>query len=134
MRNTSVIFAELVFALAIALFYTVVFAVAGRRAKSGPRILLFFLIVFFAAWAGGVWIAPVGPVFLGVYWLTFFVVGLVFSLLLEGLNAISGAPKSRAQDIDLEETEIEKVVSYVFLILFLALIVIIAAGYIHRFG
>lgn len=108
------------------------FAVAGRRTKSGSRIVLFFLIIFFAAWAGGVWVTPVGPVFLGVYWLTFFIVGLVFALLLEALNALSGAPKSRVKDIDMEEKEIEKVVSYVFLILFLAFVIIIIAGYIHR--
>lgn len=125
-------FAELIFALAIALFYTIVFAVVGRRAKSTSRILLFFLIIFLASWAGGVWITPVGPVFLGVYWLTFFVVGLVFALLLEGLNAVSRRPDSKAKDIDVEEKEIEKVVSFVFLILFLAFIIIIAAGYLHR--
>jgi hypothetical protein len=126
-------FAELVFALAIALFYTVIFTVAGRRAKSWRRIVLFFLIIFFAAWAGGVWITPVGPVFLGVYWLTFFIVGLVFALLLEGLNAVSGGAKPKPKDEDnVEEKEIEKVVSYVFLILFFAFVIIIVAGYLHR--
>jgi hypothetical protein len=125
-------FAELVFALAIALFYTVVFTVAGRRAKSWRRIVLFFLIIFFAAWAGGVWITPVGPVFLGVYWLIFFIVGLVFALLLEGLNAFSGVAKSKPKDEDIEGKEIEKVISYVFLILFFAFVIIIVAGYLHR--
>jgi hypothetical protein len=128
----TLIFAELVFSLAIALFYTIVFAVAGRRTKSTSRIALFFLIIFLASWAGGVWITPVGPVFLGVYWRAFFIVGLVFALLLEGLNAVSGRPDSRTKDIDVEAKEIEKVVSFVFLILFLAFVIIIAAGYIHR--
>jgi len=132
MKSIAVMFAELVFALAIALFYTVVFAVAGRKAKSGSRILLFFLIIFLAAWAGGVWVTPVGPVFLGVYWLTFFVVGLVFALLLEGLNAVSGGSRPKAKDEAIEEKELEKVVSYVFLILFLAFVAIIIAGYLHR--
>jgi hypothetical protein len=130
--NPTLIFAELIFSLAIALFLTIVFAVVGKRAKSAGRIALFFVIVFLACWAGGVWITPVGPAFLGVYWVAFFVVGLVFALLLEGLSALSKRSDSTAKEVGVEEREIEKVVSFVFLILFFAFVIIIIAGYLHR--
>jgi hypothetical protein len=74
------IITESLFALAVALFLTAVFAVAGRQAKSRWRVILFSLVVFLGAWAGGIWITPVGPTILGVYWLSFFGVGLVLQL------------------------------------------------------
>jgi hypothetical protein len=56
----------------------------GLFGRSGPwaSIPVFFALIFLAAWAGGVWIAPMGPVLFGVYWVPFVVFGLIFALLL----------------------------------------------------
>jgi hypothetical protein len=77
----SVLF-DLLFALGIGLILTAVFA--GLFGRSGPwaSIPVFFALIFLAAWAGGVWIAPMGPVIFGVYWVPFVVFGLIFALLL----------------------------------------------------
>jgi Ca2+/H+ antiporter len=137
-KGGAMIFAELVFALAIALFLTVVFTVMGGRAKSRKRIVVFFFIVFLAAWAGGLWITPVGPAFLGVYWLSFFVVGLIFALLLEAGQAFSKPAKTRDKKIQeeeldrKEERELESTLSAFFIILILAFVLVIIIGYIYR--
>jgi hypothetical protein len=73
---------DLMVALAVALLVTAIFA-AGLRGRSvWPNWLVFFGLVLLAAWAGGVWIRPVGPPAWGVYWVPFLLVGLVIALLL----------------------------------------------------
>ena len=127
------LFVDLLFALAIALFFTVIFTVLGRRKKPWNRLIVFFLIIFFSAWAGGVWIAPAGDISLGIYWLSFFVTGLIFALVLETVAAFS--PRSSQIDnkeMHKEEEELETALGTYFWILILAFIVLIIVGYIHR--
>ena len=130
------VFIELVFALAVALFLTVVFAVIGRQAKSARRVLIFFVVVFFGAWAGGIWLTPVGPVLLGVYWLSFFAVGLIFALVMEAMAAVSGeAGAKNAEDEKTdtkEEGEIESVMWIFFWILIGGFVAAIVFGYLRR--
>ena len=125
------IFAELLFALAIALFFTVVFTVLGRRARRWPSVMVFFLLIFLAAWAGGIWITPVGDTFLGIYWISFFVAGLIFALVLEAMTAFPSR-RSRARDDEIRrEEDLEITISMFFWILLIALIVAIIIGYVH---
>lgn len=133
------ILVEMVFALAVALFLTVVFAVIGRQAKSRRRVRLFFLIVFLGAWAGGAWLSPVGPTLLGVYWLAFFAVGLIFALVLEAVAAFAALPDDKAptaasvaQTEKKEERAIESVLGAFFWILLLAFFGAIVLGYVRR--
>jgi small-conductance mechanosensitive channel len=130
------IFVECLFALAVALFLTVVFAVIGRQAKTPVRVLVFFLVVFLGAWAGGIWITPVGPSLLGVYWLSFFAAGLIFALILEAVAAFSARPaESQARDIQKdkkEEREIESVLGAFFWALLLMFVAAIVLGYLGR--
>lgn len=129
------ILAEAVFALAVAFFLTVIFVALGLCARSWRRILVFFSLVFLAAWAGGIWITPVGPRFLGVYWLSFFVVGLIFALLQEALSASRkrSAPQDKVDELEAKEgREIEQVFDVFAFILLVAFIVVIVIGYIHR--
>jgi hypothetical protein len=129
------ILADGVFALAIAFFLTVIFVVLGRRARSWHRIIIFFVLVFLAAWAGGVWIGPVGPAILGVYWLSFFVVGLIFALLQEALAAFAkrAVPREPVSVTEAkEEHELENVFDVFLLILLVVFIAAIIIGYVHR--
>jgi len=43
---------------------------------------LFFLVVFLAAWTGGIWFIPLGPPIWEVYWLPYLIVGLIFALIM----------------------------------------------------
>lgn len=124
------IFVEMMFALAIALLFTVVFTALSRRARSRRRLIVFFSIIFFAAWAGGVWVAPVGPTLLGIYWLSFFIAGLIFALVMEAVSALSSPVQS--SDIQKKEENIEIEMGMFFWVLFFAFIVLIVVGYILR--
>jgi peptidoglycan/LPS O-acetylase OafA/YrhL len=127
------IIAELVFALSIALFLTLVLTVLVRRVKSMRRMIVFFLVVFLAAWAGGIWITPAGPKFLGIYWLSFLAVGIIFALLFEVISGLS-RPRQRLPDKEVkrEAEEIQTELSLSFFILFVAFVILIILGYIHR--
>jgi hypothetical protein len=73
---------DVLFAFGIGLVLTALFA--GLLGRSGPwaSIPVFFAVIFLASWAGGVWIAPIGPALFGVYWVPFVVFGLIIALLL----------------------------------------------------
>ena len=72
---------ELMTALAVALLLTAIFAVGLRSRGLWRNWLIFFGLVSLAAWAGGVWLPPIGPAVVGVYWMPFLFVGLVVALL-----------------------------------------------------
>lgn len=107
------IVAELFVALAVALVLTVLFVgLAGwrrpgtsRRAGLWSAVLFFFLMVFAASWAGGVWVRPVGPDFWGVYWLSFVVVGLITALLLAAASTPLRFQQRRAAPRSADQTE-----------------------------
>jgi hypothetical protein len=73
---------DLLFVFFLSLILTLVFAVGFRRHAWGGGLILFFLILFLATWAGGMWITPFGPVWRGVAWLPFIFVGIIIALLL----------------------------------------------------
>lgn len=126
---------EAIFALGIAFFLTILFVALGRCARSRAAILVFFLLVFLGAWAGGIWIAPVGPRLMGVYWVSFFAVGLIFALLQGALNALprSSKPCGRIAETEAKEgREIETVFDIFLFVLLVLFIVAIVIGYLHR--
>lgn len=88
-------FLELLLALFIGLILTGVFAAGFQRARDWDALLAFFVIVFLASWIGGLWIAPVGPVVSGIYWLPFVVVGIIVALLLAALSPPSREERLR---------------------------------------
>ena len=94
------VFFDLLFAFLVALILGTVFTVGFRR--YGPwSNLVFFLIVFLAAWAGGIWFAPAGPFVWRLYWIPFLVIGLIVALLI----AATGPSPSRPSRGSLRQTE-----------------------------
>ena len=128
------IFGEFLIALIIALFFTTVLAVSGKKHRSWKKIMSIFLIVLFASWAGGVWITPVGPAFLGIYWLSFFIVALILVLILETVAALHATPTSfDKKESRKEEEALEALISTSFLMLLVVFIIVIVLGYIKRY-
>jgi MFS family permease len=128
------IFGEFLIALVIALFFTIVLAVSGKKHRTWKKMITIFLIMLFASWAGGIWITPVGPAFSGIYWLSFFIVALILALILETATALHASPS----DIDKKETRkeeesLEILISFSFLILLIVFIIVIVIGYIKRY-
>ena len=53
-------------------------AFAGER--SGRSVLPIFVLFFLAIWTGGLWLTPVGPPLIGVYWMPFLFVAIFIAL------------------------------------------------------
>jgi hypothetical protein len=123
--------AELIFALLMAVLFTLIFAVGLRRRGPWASLWAFFLVVFLAAWAGGLWISPAGPMFVGIYWLPMILVAFVFAILLAGV----GGPASRGPKVETisevkeQETAAERAFDVFFWVLLISLILIIVLGY-----
>lgn len=127
------ILGDFLIALVIALFFTIVLVASGRKHRSWKRIITIFLIMLFASWAGGVWITPVGPAFLGIYWVSFLIVALILALVMETISALHASP----EDIDKRETRekeesLEILISASFLILLIVFMIVIIIGYVNR--
>ena len=81
-------------ALAIAGSGTAAFTLLFGRRGSWASFPLFFLIIFLAAWAGGVWVTPIGPPMWEVYWLPFLVAAVLFAFLLAAVTPSERPPQS----------------------------------------
>lgn len=77
-------FTEIIFIFLIALLLTAVIG-SSYRERDGGGILLFFTIVFMGTLALGLWVTPVGPIFLGVYWLNLLLIGIFIALILASI-------------------------------------------------
>lgn len=80
------IIVDIVFALVIALLLVFIFAILFGIKPPGFGLATFFVVVFLASWAGGVWLKPLGSASWGSYWLPFLLVGLMAALLLAAVR------------------------------------------------
>lgn len=123
---------ELIFALLIAVTLSAIFFFGFRRFGSWPSMLVFFLIVFLAAWAGGLWLTPVGRPFWGVYWVPFLIAGIIFALLLAA-SAPTRLPRYRGEALRQAEKakNVEAAVSMLMWVLIIMLGVAIITRYLY---
>jgi hypothetical protein len=126
------VFPDLLFALVIGLILTGIFAFGFGRRGPWASVPIFFLVVFLAAWVGGAWAAPVGPLLWGGYWLPFAFMGLLIALL---LVAAAPAPKSTVELKDRQgerqgERETERAFELFFWVLLMIMIVAIMSRYV----
>ncbi|MBD3245869.1 MAG: hypothetical protein GF333_02545 [Candidatus Omnitrophica bacterium] len=115
-------FAGVIIAVMVAFLAMMIFAVGMRRPGPWASIAAFFVLVFLAAWAGGLWLGPVGPVTGGVYWLPTVIIGLLFALLLA--SAVPPQkPRTAKQAIKRAEEQVaaERSIDYFFWLIFLVL-------------
>ncbi|NLP03082.1 MAG: hypothetical protein GX089_11345 [Fibrobacter sp.] len=113
------------FSLIAAIIFT---AIYGFGFHSGPRsaLVIFFSVIFSSVWAAGLWLRPVGPMFMGVFWLPLIAVALIFSVLLAfGIGGISYKSK------DPQAVSPTPLVVF-FWVLAVFLIVAIITGYLVR--
>ncbi len=71
------VIAAFIFALLVAF----IFSSGKSYSRSFGTIVIFFLILFLAGIAGGVWIVPFGPVLWGVAWMPVLFIILIFAFL-----------------------------------------------------
>jgi hypothetical protein len=119
---------NILFALGIGLAFTAIFAGIFRRSGPWASNLVFFAIIFLAAWAGGVWIAPIGPALFGVYWIPYLFFGLIAALL---LAAVAPSRPSRKREVPNPAEKTQALMTYdiFFILLIVALFIAIVSGY-----
>ena len=118
---------DLLFAFIVAFLLTAIFTSGFRRSGPWSAVWILFVIIFLAAWAGGLWITPIGPSIYEVYFIPFLFVGLIFALLLAALSPPK-PPETSEEAIKQERTE--KYALNIFLWIFLIVLSIaIIIGY-----
>lgn len=124
--------ADLLTAIVIAGILVAIFGV-GLRRGAGAGLFWFFLILLLGTWAGGLWIAPMGPPLFGVSWLSYLIVGLFFALLIMALlPPIEGPPPATTARAAAEmEAEAEAFVALnmFFWIVLVGLLIAVVTGY-----
>ncbi len=96
----------LIFDLLIALLVAVVLALIlayplGRRGPGPLSGLLFFLIILFlAAWAGGLWIGPRTFDLFGLAWIGFLGVGIILALILAAFAPARRPPRPPVTEVE----------------------------------
>ena len=124
--------ADLLIAFLITIVLVAIFGIFVRGEAIGAGLFWFFLLIFLATWAGGIWLAPIGPPLFGVSWLGFLLVGLIFALLIMALLP-PAAPRPRTPGEVREEVEAEAgafaALNIFFWILLVGFIVAIVASY-----
>ena len=99
---------EVFIALCSALLVSALIGLAMRRKMERTGFFWFFLILFLATWAGGIWIGPLGPSFRGMHWLPYVLVAIAVGFLLAAV-APRRAPRGRIETLEmLEEIEQER--------------------------
>jgi hypothetical protein len=120
---------DLLFALIVALVLSAIFTLILHR---GPwtGFYPFFAIVFVAAWAGGLWLRPVGPPLWGVSLLTTILAGLLAALML-GAAAMPRPPRTRREAVRLTERQraTSRALGLIFWLILLILAGAIVAAY-----
>jgi len=125
-------FLDLLFALVIALLLTGLFGLLFRRMTMGTGLLLFFLVLFLASWAGGIWLTPFGPLIFGVSWLSFLFIGLFVALILTALIPPTRPPRTLDEARVQTEMGVEAafVIDIFFWVLVVGLLIAIVVAYV----
>jgi cytochrome c biogenesis protein ResB len=117
-------------ALILAAILTGVMTLVFRRHRHLRDVVVFFFVIFLAAWGGGLWLKPAGPSLYGVYWFPFLVVALIVSLIL--ITFIPRQPPhstSEAKDQIERRRALERVFSVFVAILIAVLVLAVVSGY-----
>jgi hypothetical protein len=132
-RIKKMFFSEFLFVLLITVILTAVFAVGIRRRTTWNILLPFFIILFLATWATGIWIRPIGPVIGGIFWLPFLVIGLLYAFLLAAFIPSSRPPQTSREKVRqrIKEQEVLSVLNVFFWLVVIGLIIAIIWRYLY---
>jgi hypothetical protein len=126
-------FTHLLLALVIGLLFAAIFPMGMRGYRGGYAFLIFFLLLFFATWAGGVWLTPIGYAY---PWFVFLLIGLFLALFIAALLPPAPPPRKKQKEPGTEPTASEAAtivtVNAFFWILLIGLMIAIILGYFFR--
>lgn len=137
MMRCSMFILELLVALLVSLVLSAIFALATWKRGKRKGLIWLFLIIFFATWAGGLWMRPFGPTLWGIHWLTFLFVGVVVALILAASQA-RPKPRDRGETIEMlekmrQKREAQQVAWITLTIFFWVLMVSLLSAIVFRY-
>lgn len=132
-KEGKMFFTDILLAFAFALLFAGLFSLVFKRTGPWASFVVLFIVIFLAAWAGGVWIRPVGPALFGIYWLPFLIVGLILALLMAAAAGSSRPPRTRMEAIRQaeEKAEAERAFDAFFWVFIIIMVAIIVLGYLY---
>lgn len=123
-------FVDFFYAAFVALILAFLFVVVFRRSGPWESFGLFFVVLFLLAWAGGVWLVPLGPVLWGSPFLGFVIVGAVAALLLGAIPPARPAEPPRSEPGGaVPDPAARPVISLLLWIFLLVVVISIAVNY-----
>ena len=126
-------FLEALVALVVAVLLTILLGrLTGREGGAGALVPV-FLILFLFPWAGGLWMAPIGPLLFGFAWVPILVIAAILFLVI----LIASPPrKSRSHREQVrrkrDELRAQYGMSVAVGLLLIGGILLIAVGYVLR--
>jgi len=126
--------ADLILVFILSLAGTALLAYELKRSGSYTHGIIFmiFLLMLLGIWAGGVWIVPLGPPILGVYWVSFISVGIFLTVFIMSMLSGSGKSARRSKNTGNREADPISVLSFDMFFVFL-LFFFVAAILSHYF-
>ncbi|MFW6312634.1 MAG: hypothetical protein ACOC2N_01970 [Spirochaetota bacterium] len=122
---------NVVLALVLGVLFAALIGVVFGVRSGAAGFLMLFLLFFLFAWAGGLWIGPLGPAFLGVYWLPGLVVTLLIFLLIGALSYHRPVSTREAQaEIEARQAA-EKIFGTLIWLVILGLMIAIVVAYLR---
>jgi hypothetical protein len=126
--------AEIFIIIAIAFFITAVFALVFKNRGPWGTFWIFFVIIFLSSWAARLWIAPLGPIIMGVAWIPILVVGLIFAFILAAAITPPKNPRKEIIDRQVGSTTDEDKSAVAFGAFFWLLITLLTVSVIIGYG
>jgi hypothetical protein len=94
---------DLLIAVSVGVFLTVVFSFIFKRTGPWDNTFLFFIITFLGTWAIGLWLKPIGPSFYGYYWIGYLAAGIFLAMIIA-----SAGPPNTFKRKDLENVKLKE--------------------------
>ena len=107
-----------ILALLLALLGVALLTTGLRLRRARTHMSAFFVVLFLATWAGGVWLAPFGPPSANIYWMPFTLIAILVATLLAAV--LPPEVHTVAEAVE-RECEIEAGLGVFFWVLILAL-------------
>lgn len=124
------ILGDILLALILGVLFAALFGGIARGRGNMPGIVPVFILFFLFAWAGGLWLRPVGPPVFGMYWVPGLILVVLIFLL---LAAVVRGPTRTRTDVE-EKIAVENataaVIGITFWFLIGLLLLAILAGYV----
>lgn len=121
----AVFFAALIGALLVGAF---------RARTPWTGFAIFFLVLFLATWAGGIWMTPMGGAVWGVHWFPFLLTAIIVALLLAAATAVEEPPETTVELVDEGKMERERrATAAAFGVFFWVLLLALAIAIILRY-